>query len=72
MNPLIIFVVLVVAGFSWSLIRGLRTGEFNFGDGSYRRTIGRVSRDGNPVVFWILIAFHVVLISYVASFVFEM
>ena len=72
MNPLIIFVVLAVAGFSWSLVRGLRTGAFKFGDGSYRRTIAHVQRAGNPVAFWLLIAFHVGLIVYVGSFVFEM
>ncbi len=72
MNPLIIFVVLAVAAFSWSLIRGFRTGAFKFGDGSYRRTIAHVRRDDNPIAFWILIAFHIGLILYVASFVFEM
>lgn len=72
MNPLIIFVALAVAGFSWSLIRGLRAGEFKFGDGSYRRTIAHVRRDASPGAFWLLVAFHVGLILYVTSFVFEM
>jgi hypothetical protein len=72
MNPLIIFVILAVAGFSWMLIRSLRAGEFKFGNGSYRQTIGRVRCDANPVAFWLLAAFQVGLILYVASFALEM
>ena len=71
MNPMIIFVALAVAAFSWSLIRGLRTGAFKFGNGSYRSTIARVERDESPVAFWLVIAFHVGLIAYVASIAFE-
>jgi len=72
MNPLIFFIVLAVALFSWSLIRCLRTGVFRFGDGSYGRTIGHVRRDDNPTAFWLVIAFHVGLILYVASIAFEL
>lgn len=69
---MIIVVVLAIGWFSWSLIRSLRVGEFKFGSGSYRQTIARVRRDANPRVFWILVAFHIGLILYVASFVLEM
>jgi hypothetical protein len=72
MNPMIIFVVLAVAWFSWSLIRCIRTGVFSFGDGSYGRTVGRVRREDSPVAYWLVIAFHVGLILYVGSLVFEM
>ncbi len=72
MNPMILFVALAVAAFAWSLTMGLRSGEFRFGNGSYRQTIVRIRRDDAPTVFWILAAFHVGLILYVASFVFEM
>lgn len=72
MNPLIIFVVLAVGLFSWSLIRCLRTGVFSVGDGSYGRTTGHVRRDDSPIAFWLVIAFHVGLILYVASIAFDM
>jgi hypothetical protein len=72
MNPLIIFVVLVVAGFSWLLIRGLRAGEFKFGSGSYGSGIARVRRDTNPFAFWLVAAAQAGLIFHVASLVFEM
>lgn len=72
MNPLIILVVLVVGFFSWGLFRCLRAGEFKLGDGSYKKTMAHVRRDTNPVAFWILVAFQVGVILYVASFVFEM
>ncbi|MBL0121680.1 MAG: hypothetical protein IPP88_02775 [Betaproteobacteria bacterium] len=72
MNPLIIIVVFVVAGFSWSLIVGLRAGEFKFGNGSYGQGIARVRRDASPGAFWLVAAFQAAVILYVASFVFEM
>jgi hypothetical protein len=72
MNPLFIFLALAVAWFSWSLIRGLRAGEFNFGNGSRGRTVARVRRDTNPGAFWTIVAFHVILVLYVASFGFDL
>lgn len=72
MNPLIIFVVLVVIGFSWLLLRGLRAGEFKFGNGSYRSGIARVRRDTNPLAFWLVAAAEAGVILYVASIAFEM
>lgn len=72
MNPMLIFVALAVAGFSWSLIRGLSRGAFIFGNGSYGRTIAHVERAGSPIAFWLIVAFHVGLIVHVASLAFEM
>lgn len=71
MNPLIIFVVIIVAGFSLLLIRGLSAGEFKFGNGSYGNGIARVRRDANPIAFWLVVAFQTGVILYVASFIFE-
>ena len=72
MNPLIIFVVVAVGGFSWLLIRSLSAGEFKFGNASYGKTVAHVRRDTNPLAFWLIAAFQAGVILYVASFAFEM
>lgn len=72
MNPMIIFVVLAVAGFAWSLVLGLRRGAFRFGSGSHGQGVAHVERAANPVGFWLVIAFHVGLILYVGSIAFDM
>jgi hypothetical protein len=66
-NPLLFIVALAIAGFSWSLLKQLRAGEFRFGNGSYGRTNARVRRETDPAIFWILVAIQTGVILYIAS-----
>ncbi len=73
MNPLVFFLILPVAFFTWILWVTLRAGEYRIKSrGPRGETPVTIRRSEQPAVFWTLVALHFGLILYIASIAFSL